>query len=152
MQRELLVKDHHCTGQTLAALGWTLTKTGRSREGEPLLREGLDICRKKLPKNDWFTADTESRLGGCLLAQRQHAKAEKLLVNGYEGLLAAAGTPPVTDSWPMRCMLCLNDSPGAPAARIRQALDRVIDLYEAWDKADKGAEWRAKRQALEKAK
>jgi serine/threonine protein kinase len=145
IQRHGLVQDHYCTGQTAAALGWALTKTGRAKEGEPLLREGLEICRTKLPKKDWFTADTQSLLGGCLAAQRQYEKAERLLLNGYKGLQTAAGTPPVTDSWPIRCMLTLHDSPGAPPARIRQALDRIIALYEAWEEPDKAAEWRAKR-------
>jgi tetratricopeptide (TPR) repeat protein len=150
MQRQALVKDHYSTGQTLAALGWALTKTGRAKEGELLLREGLDICNQMLPKRDWFTADTESLLGGCLMAQRQFEKAERLLLNGYQGLLAAAGSPPVTDSWPIRCILTLHDSPGAPAARIQQALDRIIRLYEEWGRDDEAAKWRAKRTKVEK--
>jgi len=145
IQRQGLVPDHYSTGQTAAALGWALTKIGRAKEGEPLLREGLEICRKKLPKKDWFTANTESLLGGCLAAQQQYEKAEPLLLNGYKDLQTAAGTPPVTDSWPIRCMLTLHASPGAPPARIAQALDRVIGLYEAWGKADQAAAWRAKR-------
>ncbi len=150
IQRQALVKDHYSTGQTLAALGWALTKTGRAEEGQPLLREGLDICRRMLPKGDWFTADTESLLGGCLTAQGQYEKAEPFLLTGYKGLLAAAGTPPVTDSWPIRCALTFHAAPGAPPERIQQALNRVISLYEAWGKADQAAEWRAKRTALEK--
>jgi eukaryotic-like serine/threonine-protein kinase len=149
IQRQSLIRDHYSTGQTLAALGWVLTKTGRAKEGEPLLREGFDICRKQLPQGDWFTADTESMLGVCLAAQRQYEKAEPLLLNGYKGLREAAGAPPVTDSWPIRWMGSLHASPGAPPERIRQALDRIIELYEAWGKPDKAAEWRAKRSANE---
>jgi tetratricopeptide (TPR) repeat protein len=146
IQRQALVKDHYSAGQTLAALGWALTKIDRAKEGEPLLREGLDICRKALPKGDWFTADTESLLGGCLAVQGQYEKAERLLLNGYNGLLTAAGNPPVTSSWPTRCMLSLHDSPGAPPAQIRQALDRIVTLYEAWDRPDKASEWRKKSE------
>jgi tetratricopeptide (TPR) repeat protein len=149
IQRAALVKDHYCTGQTLAALGWAVTKTGRAKSGEPFLREGIKICRKKLPRGDWFTADAESLLGGCLLAQGCYEAAEPLLLHGYQGLQAAAGTPPLTDSWPIRCMLSLHDSPGAPPARILRALDRVIELYDAWGKPDQAAKWRAKRKTIQ---
>jgi tetratricopeptide (TPR) repeat protein len=150
IQRDALVKDHYCTGQTLAALGWAVTKNGRAEEGETLLREGLDICRKALPKGDWFTADTESLLGGCLTELEQYEKAEPLLLAGYKGLLAAAGEPPVTSSWPIRCMLSLHVAPGAPPLRIQQAMDRIVTLYEAWRNTEQAASWRAKRAELEK--
>jgi serine/threonine protein kinase len=128
-----------------AALGWVLTKTGRAKEAEPLLREGLDICRKRLPRNDWFTAHNESLLGGCLLEQRQYPQAEPFLLSGYKGLLMAAGMPPVTDHWPIRPDEGLHESPGAPPERIRQALERIISLYEAWGKPDQATVWRAKK-------
>jgi serine/threonine protein kinase len=150
IQRKTLVKDHCCTGQTLAALGWAVTKNGRAEEGELLLREGLDICQRKLPKGDWFTADTESLLGGCLTAQRQFGKAEPLLLAGYNDLLAAAGNPPVISSWPIRCTLNLQPSPGAPPMRIQQALNRIVTLYETWGNAEQAGSWRAKRAELEK--
>jgi serine/threonine protein kinase/Tfp pilus assembly protein PilF len=150
IQRQAVIKGYWATGQMLSALGWALTRTGRAKEGEPLLREGLDICRRKLPKKDWFTADTESRLGGCLLEQRQYDQAEPFLLDGYRGLLAAAGSPPITDSWPIRILEGLHDSPGVPPDRIRQALERMIALYEAWGKPDRAAQWRSKRKAVEK--
>jgi hypothetical protein len=132
------------------ALGWAVTKNGRAAEGEPLLREGLDICRRALPKGDWFTADAESLLGGCLTAQERYGEAEPLVLGGYKGLVDATGDPPVTDSWATHCILTLHAIPGAPPLRTRQALDRIIQLYEAWGKPDKAAEWRAKRTAAGK--
>jgi non-specific serine/threonine protein kinase/serine/threonine-protein kinase len=149
IQRRIMVKDHYSIGQALSALGWALTKTGRAKEGESHLREGLDICRRSLPRNDWFTADTESLLGGCLLEQRHFEQAAPFLVGGYKGLVAAAGSPPVTQSWPIHLSEGPHGAPGAPPERTRQALERVIALYELWDKPDQAAVWRAKRKAIE---
>jgi hypothetical protein len=117
-------------------LGWALTRQGRAKEGEPMLREGLEICRTGYPVGPWTTADTEtpqldwatataeSRLGGCLTAQGQFAEAEKLLVTSYQSLQDARGTPP---------------------QRRAEAADRIVNLYEMWGKPEKAAEWRAKR-------
>jgi hypothetical protein len=35
----------------------------------------------------------------------------------------------------------------ASANRKREALERIIKLYEAWDKPDQAAEWRVKSKA-----
>jgi hypothetical protein len=78
----------------------------------------------------------------------QYEKAEPFLLTGYEGLKAAAGDPPVTDSRPIRCTLpCpgLHAAPGAPPLKVQQALDGIVQLYEAWGKPDKAAAWRAKQ-------
>jgi serine/threonine protein kinase len=149
LQRKLLVQDHYWTGQTLVALGWTLTISGRPTDGEPLLREALDICRRTLPRGDWFTADSESLLGGCLSAQGKHEEAEPLVLSGYKGLLAAAGTPPVTDSWTVRFLGSLYTASGAPPEHMRQALNRIIELYEAWGKTQQAGWWRAIRSPSE---
>jgi len=116
-------------GESLAALGWVLTKQGRAQEGEPFLQEGLEICRKYLPEKHWATAEAKNRLGGCLAALGQFADAEKLLVTSYHALEIAPGVPP---------------------PRSRQALERVIELDESSGQADKAAEWRTKRQAQAK--
>ncbi len=141
IEREVLPAKHRDIGQTLAALGWALTRQARAKEGEPLLREGLEICRTgyplgcwttadaKTPQLDWATATAESRLGGCLTALGQFADAEKLLVRSYQTLQSARGTPP---------------------QRRVEATDRIVKLYETWGKADKAAAWRAKRLAQPK--
>jgi serine/threonine protein kinase len=135
IERDLLPSQHRDLGYTLAALGWAVTLEGRAREGEPLLREALPICRTGYPVGFWVTADTEtgldwgaataeSRLGGCLTAQGRLAEAEKFLLSSYPTLEAARGTPPYL--------------------RV-EAVERIIKLYETWGKADKAAEWQAKR-------
>jgi serine/threonine protein kinase len=137
IQRQVLPPKHRDIGQTLAALGWALTRQGRAKDGEPFLREGVDLCRTGYPLGHWVTADAdtgldwaaataESRLGGCLTAQERRAEAEKLLLGSYPTLEAARGTPPYL--------------------RV-DALERIVQLYETWGKADKAAEWRQKLDA-----
>jgi hypothetical protein len=106
-----------------------MTKQSQAKQGEPFLRQGLDICRKAMPEGHWATANIETLLGGCLTGLGQYQKAEPLLLNSYKGLEAAPGAPPV---------------------RRTQALDRIVELYEAWGKPDKVAEWRGKRSSAAK--
>src|SRR5262249_49366432 len=132
----------HDHGQTLVAFGWTLTRQGRAKEGEPLLRQGLEICRTGYPLSSWTTADAttprldwatataESRLGGCLTALGQFADAENFLLGSYQTLQNAGGTPP---------------------QRRMEAVDRIIKLYESWGQPGKAAEWRANRPSVTKA-
>ena len=54
--------------------------------------------------------------------QGRFAEAEPLLLKGYDGM----SPPPAVED------------------RKREALQRIVDLYDAWGKPDKAAEWRAK--------
>jgi hypothetical protein len=66
-----------------------------------------------------------SQLGGTLAAQAKYAEAEPLLVKGYEGLKARASKIP------------------APAkGYLVRSGERLVALYEAWDKKNKAQEWR----------
>ena len=57
--------------------------------------------------------------------EEPHTKAEPLLIGGYGQM---------------------NPLP-ANANRKREALERIVKLYEAWDKPEQAAEWRAKPKA-----
>jgi serine/threonine protein kinase len=150
IQRQALVKGHIATGQTLAALGWALTRNGKPQEGEPMLQEAVALCRQGLPKTRWMTSDTESRLGACRTALRQFEKAEPLLLSALATLQAAPVAAPewgVLARVPVLPCANLQAAPGAPPAVTREALERVIRLYEAWGKPDLAAPWRAKQPA-----
>ncbi|MFI5453933.1 MAG: tetratricopeptide repeat protein [Isosphaerales bacterium] len=96
-------------------------------EAEPLLRQALAMCDKTTP-DDWSTFDTRSLLGASLVGQKKYAEAEPLLVQGYKGLEArAAKIPPQFQK------------------RVPEAIERIVQLYEAWGKKDKADEWRKKR-------
>jgi hypothetical protein len=82
-------------------------------------------------------------------------RVQKLLeaLTGHASLEAARAAGPANGSWPIRSvLLCpgLHAAPGALPLRTRQALERIIDVYVAWGKADKAAEWRQKLDAGKK--
>jgi hypothetical protein len=91
-----------------------------------VLREGLAIREAKTPEV-WATFNTRSMLGGSLLGQKRYAEAEPLVVSGYEGMKAREATI----------------LPGAKA-RLAEARDRGVGLYEAWGKPGEAAAWKAK--------
>jgi serine/threonine protein kinase len=96
-------------------------------EAEPLLRECLSILEKKEP-DDWRTFNTQSMLGGALLGLNKYADAEPLLLKGYDGMKAREKTIPLLD-----------------AARIPEALDRLIELYTATKNPDEVKKWQVER-------
>ena len=68
-----------------------------------------------------------SLLGGSLLAEGRYAEAEPLVVGGYEGMKAREARIEVPERF-----------------RLREAAERVVHLYEAWNQPDRAAAWKAK--------
>ncbi|MBU0637758.1 MAG: serine/threonine-protein kinase [Planctomycetes bacterium] len=122
VNRAVLGEDHWETGKTLYLLGVILNDTGRAAEAEPVLRESLRIHEAKRCAGDWRTARTRSVLGAALVTLKRYAEGEPLLCESYE-LLANA--------------------PDVANVDKRAALQRVIDLYEAWGQPDRAAAYRA---------
>jgi serine/threonine protein kinase len=102
-------------------------------EAEKHLRECLAIYRETQP-DSLMRYDTESKLGGALTAQRKFKDAEPLALSAYKGLNAMADKLP-------------------PAFRRFEldALERLIKLYDAWDKVEEAAKWRRKLDEHKKA-
>jgi tetratricopeptide (TPR) repeat protein len=115
----------------LASLGANLLKQQKPAEAEPLLRTGLTIRQGKEP-DAWTTFHTRSLLGEALARQKKYAEAESLLRAGYEGLQARAQAIPPKGQ-----------------RRLTEALERLVQLYDAWGKPEQAKEW---RQTLEQAK
>ena len=91
------------------------------------MREALAFYEKKRP-DDWHHFETQGLLGGSLLGQKRYAEAEPFLLRGHDGLDAREARTP------------------APSRKILpESRDRIIQLYEAWGKLDKAAEWRERR-------
>jgi eukaryotic-like serine/threonine-protein kinase len=110
----------------LAALGRNLLNQQRWAEAEPLLREALAILQKAAA-DDWSRYDAMSLLGGALLGQGRLAEAEPLVVPGYEGMKAREARI------------------AAPSRfSVRAAAERVVRLYEAWNKPGQATQWKAK--------
>ncbi len=90
---------------------------------ETLLRECLQIRRVALPQDHWLTAHAESVLGGCLAALGRYQEAERLLLDGDAVMVKALGRD--------------HD-------RTVDGLHRIIDLYDAWNKAELATVYRSK--------
>jgi serine/threonine protein kinase len=129
--RQQLPPDDPRLAGTLAQHGLTLLKAGKPADAEPTLRECLAIRAKKEP-DAWVTFNTRSLLGGSLLGQKKYADAEPLLLAGYEGMKQREAKIPPQGK-----------------VRLTEALERLVQLYDAWGQKDEADGWRKK---LEEAK
>src|SRR5262245_25430960 len=109
--------DHIYIFVALVGLGDALAAQGHARQAETMLREGIEIGRRMLPKDDFDLALAERALGACLTRQRRFDEAELLLLGSYQILMANKKASPST----------------------RRARQDVIDLYSAWGKPDRSA-------------
>ena len=102
-------------------------------DAEPVLRECLAIRQGK-EADAWTTFNAQSLLGGALLGQKKYADAEPLLVHGYAGMKERAAKIPANGQ-----------------VRLGQALERLVQLYDALGNQAEAARWR-KELADEKAR
>jgi tetratricopeptide (TPR) repeat protein len=98
---------------------------GRSAEAEPLAREAFEVNLKDGPE-DWDRFRAESLLGASLAGQKRYAEAEPLLLEGYKGMEAQKDQV-LMSNW----------------YNLDLARDWLAELYRAWGKAAKAAEWRS---------
>jgi hypothetical protein len=113
----------------LALLGLNLLHQKKWTDAEPLLRECLAI-REKTQPDVWSTFNTKSLLGGALLGQKKYADAEPLLLAGYEGMKQREAKIPAQHK-----------------IRLTEALERLVQLYEALDKKADAAKWHTALEA-----
>jgi tetratricopeptide (TPR) repeat protein len=131
--RQQLPKDSLPLAGVLASIGQVLLQVKAFVEAEPLIRESLAIREKDAP-DDWSTFNAKAMLGGALLGQKKLAEAEPLLLAGYRGMKEReAQIPP----------------PGA--IRPTEALERLVQLYDALGKQDEAAKWRKELVARNEA-
>ncbi|MCH8806590.1 MAG: serine/threonine protein kinase [Planctomycetes bacterium] len=114
---------HPLVAMTLTNLARVLADTGDPLAALPHYRRALALRRERLPAGHWKTANTQLGLGSCLVGLGRFEEAEALLVEAYEKMRVALGTR---------------------HGRTTGALQKVIELYVAWNKPDRADEWRAK--------
>jgi tRNA A-37 threonylcarbamoyl transferase component Bud32/lipopolysaccharide biosynthesis regulator YciM len=133
VQRKQLASDDPRLAAALAQLGSTLVAAKQALDAETVLRESLAIRTKKEPEA-WTTFNTQSLLGAALLGQKKYAEAEPLLVSGYQGMKQ-------------------RQAKIAPQNKVRltEALERLVQLYEATGKTDEAAKWRKELDAAKTA-
>src|SRR5262249_35314084 len=101
-------------------------------DAEAVLRQCLAIQQKQQPEA-WTTFHSQALLGAALLGQKKYADAEPLLLGGYEGMKQRAAQMPPQGK-----------------VRLTEALQRLVQRYEAWDRPEQAARWRQELQALKK--
>jgi tetratricopeptide (TPR) repeat protein len=119
------------------------TPRGRAQEAERLLRARLAVPVPGATAEKWRNDDTLSRLGGALLAvavtdRTLTRKSREAKLIEAESLLLPASE-------------ALQKSEKADKKYKRDALTRVVHLYEAWGKRDKEAMWRQQLGEFERS-
>jgi serine/threonine-protein kinase len=119
IDHKLLGDEHRSVAVDLAGLGEVLLAKGDIREASTLARQVLAFPENKLPADSKHRARAEWVLGAALTQQKKYQEAEPLLLQAYK----------VQSVQPQA------------RYRIGMALQRIIDLYNAWGKPVKAAEY-----------
>jgi formylglycine-generating enzyme required for sulfatase activity/tetratricopeptide (TPR) repeat protein/tRNA A-37 threonylcarbamoyl transferase component Bud32 len=119
--------------QQLASLGRSLLQAKAFAEAEPPLRESLAIRQKTQPEV-WSTFNAQALLGGALLGQNKYQGAEPLLLAGYEGMKKRE-----------------DKIPPEAKMRLKEAVERLVQLYEKTDRKGEAAKWRKELEAIKSA-
>jgi hypothetical protein len=127
-KKQFGVEDPRTVGVQLL-LSMNLLLQHKYSEAETLLRECLAVREKKQP-DVWSTFNSKSMLGAALLGQKKYAAAEPLLLNGYEGMKKREAK-----------------MPREAKIRLTEALERLVQLYEAMNDKDKVTKWRKQLEA-----
>jgi tetratricopeptide (TPR) repeat protein len=176
IRRRTLPADHPTVARSLSNLAGTLREKGEYVEAESLCREALAIVRAALPEEHPVIVARLERLALVLVDQRQYEEAEtllreclelqqKTLPTGHHKIavtesmlgdcLALAGRYDEAETLLLRSHEILKDCPenATPVQRkmLEENFNRIVQLYEAWNKPKKAAEWRAKAPATQPA-
>jgi eukaryotic-like serine/threonine-protein kinase len=122
-QRHALGPEHPATIDSTVDLALAYQSQGKFIESEPLAREALKFDRKSRP-DDWERFRAESLLGASLAGQKRYAEAEPLLLEAYREMLARKDRMAVPDWY-----------------HLDRAREWTQQLYQAWGKPAKAAEW-----------
>jgi len=124
-------EDEKTTDQ-IALLGTNLLRQHKYADAEPLLRDCLRIREAKQP-DKWTTFNARSLLGGALLGQKKYTDAEPLLLQGYQGLKQHQET-----------------IPRQYKGRLNEAIERLVQLYEATGRKPEADKWRKQQELTRK--
>ncbi len=128
MRRELLDDRHPSVAISLYWLATLEYERGQFAIAREYCQEALDIRLDKLPANSPQVAETQSLAGACLLELGRYGEAETLL---------------------LKCLGVLEASAHGSLRPVREALTRIIQLYDAWGMPERAEPWRAKLATLD---
>ncbi len=104
---------------------------GKYAEAESLVRASLAVEEKQCP-DLWWTFCTRDLLGASLLGQRKYEAAEPVLLSAYEGMKQHA-----------------DQMPSDGKQYLREALQRLAQLYEDTNRPGQAAEWKKQLAELD---
>jgi tetratricopeptide (TPR) repeat protein len=122
LRREAEPTNKLLLAYALVLLGDRKVHLGKPVEAEVLLRESLELRREELAEGSWLIGSTESILGESLVMQERFEEAEPLLRRG-------CGT--------------MAKDPEAPDLNKREGVERLVKLYDAWNRPEQAAEFKA---------
>jgi hypothetical protein len=124
-QQELAAKkaDHPDTLAARQAFAAALRAQNRTTGAAYHLKAVLDARQRLLGADHPDTQASRLELGATRLQQKRYAEAEPILLEAYAGLKQHETKIP---------------------DRVTEALERLVQLYDGWDKKDKATEWRQK--------
>ncbi len=124
ISRDKLPPGNVSTARGITSLGRLYVQLGKPRQAEPLLREAMDRATRtrRSGDNGYEIAGIRGLLGRCLLEMDRYDDAEPELLAAVQRLQQQQGPP----------------------RRVRPVIKSLVALYEAWDKPDEAAQWRAK--------
>jgi len=118
---KILGSEHPDVATNLNNLAVLLKKMGDYKAAEPMFSKALEIRLKTLPEGYWVTNQTRSELGNCLTNLKKFQEAESHLFESY---------------------IQLKEKLGKGDEFTLMALNRIIELYKAWNKPEKVAEYK----------
>ena len=125
IDRKNLGDYHPYVAGDMRSLATVLMKKGDHQAAEGYLRQGLAIQRKTFPEKNWQIATTKLLIGSCVVGQKRYREAESLLLEAF---------PVIQENF------------GPNHRRTQVAIQDIIELYEAWGKPEKAAEYRSLRK------
>jgi len=120
-RRSVLGDNHPDVLISLDGLAAAWMRQGAFNRAEPMFREAVDKASRVLAPGHWRTAVYQSNYGECLIRLERLEEAERQLLAAY-AVLSNVLSP--------------------EDKRLRTTIDRLIGLYEAWDKPEKAALYR----------
>lgn len=124
LRRSALGATHPHTLIALFQFGDLLLRQGKPTEAEPHLREFLAVQLRTDP-DGWMAAAARTQLGTALARLARFSEAEPLLLDGYRALAAQ----------PERI-------PALRRSIVAEARQHLAELYAAWGKPDRAAEFK----------
>ncbi len=121
LRGKTLDDPHPAVSTAIQVLGRALAGMDSLEQAEALLRESLALRREHFPPGHWIIASSVSHLGAIVTLTGRFEEAESLLVAGERELLALRGPQ---------------------AQPVKDARQRLVDLYMAWGKPEEAAKWR----------